>query len=360
MKEYRIMRLLNLHYLYYLVLMLMTTYLHWFDGSPFSGVLLLVIVFFPFFIGKVLYRKKVITKQIDERKAASCHIEYLSDFFVLSMWGGFSYDNIPNHVICCLFYMAAFCIYIYSKYYYGKYLVLGCNPSVTRATQKRAEQGSLRSFRRLLVISVLISLALLVLLGTLPEVAPYTPKFVKHEKPKIENQVKIPQEKKNPKKEEFQELEKKEEGVFSVIIRYILLLTVAVGIVYLLFLFLYKILSLMAGRHRKGAVYEYEEKVVERQENEEYVALIPRVREKRQFPDGNNGRIRRKFYQKVRRGAGRKSVQESYTPSELRDNYLGEGEGDLYLTELYERVRYSPDFITDDEIRRWERLEKRG
>lgn len=351
------MRMLNLFYLYFLVLMLFTAYIHWFDGSVVSVLLLLFLLFFPLLAGKVLYRDKVIVRQMDDRKAAACHVEFFVAFYVLSL-GSISSDATPSDILRSLFGIAAFCIFLYSKYYYGKYLILDCNPNVTKTTQRRAEQGGFKSFIRMFSVSLLLSLAVFALLFLLPDRKPESPGMVKHtvekeQKPKREPAVrdtrpsgKIPIE------------EPEEEKVISVIIRYILLLTVLFGIVFIVFMAFYKLITFFTGRRRGTSSYEYREAEVERRGDEEYVALVPVVRRIRRFPDGNNGRVRRMFYQRVRSGAGKKSVGTCFTPSELKESYLGEGEEAEYLTVLYERARYGESPVTDGEMKRWERLKK--
>lgn len=358
MREYRTMRMLVLYYLYLSVLMLFTAYIHWFHADIASGVMLLVLLFLPYLAGKFLYRDKALIRQMENRKGAACHEEFFAVFFGLSVWGMFGSDITPNYILYCLLGCAGFVIYLFSKYYSGKYLTLYCNPSVTKNTQMRAERGNTRSFARILLISLLVGLFLSAVIYSIKDVEPEPVRIEWKNKEKSTKKEKI-QEQSQSHTPNFPELQERgEEGIAATIIRYVLLLTMAFGIVFILILALLKLYSFLFDRRRKGKTYEYQERLVETKENEEYVELVPVARKQRHFPDGNNGKIRRKFYQRVRRGAGKKSVNLFYTPKELGEHYLKPGEDSSYLITLYEKARYSQSPVTDEEISRWEKLEK--
>lgn len=355
MKEYRTMRMLVFYYLYILVLMAFTGYIHWFHADLFSSIILIVLLGVPYLAGKFLYRDKALIKQMENRKGAVCHKEFFGVFFALSFWGVLGSDITPNYVLYCLLACAGYGIDLFSRYFSGKYLTLYCNPSVTKTTRMRAESGNRKSFLKIFVISLLTGVFLTAVIISVPDVGRQNVQieWKKREKEKNKVQQQSPAIH-NPVQKELSQLPKVEESIAARIIRYILLLTVAFGIVFILIFFLLKLYSFLFHRRRKGISHEYQERLVLTKENEEYVELVPVVRKQRHFPDGNNGKIRRKFYQRVRRGAGKKSVNLFFTPQELGEHYLKSGEGSSYLITLYEKARYSQNSVTDEEIRRLE------
>ena len=139
MKEYRTMRMFVFYYMYLLVIMVFTAYVHWFHADLTSTILLIVLLGFPLLAGKFLYRDNVLIRQMENRKGAVCHEEFFGVFFVLSVWGVTGPDITPNYILYCLLGCADFGLLLFSKYYYGKYLTLYCNPSVTKTTRMRAE-----------------------------------------------------------------------------------------------------------------------------------------------------------------------------------------------------------------------------
>lgn len=353
MKEYRTMRMLVFYYMYLLVIMAFTAYLHWFHADLASTILLIVLLGLPFLAGKFLYRDNVLIKQMEDRKGAVCHVEFFGVFLVLSIWGIIGSDITPNYILYCLLGCADFGLLLFSKYYSGKYLTLYCNPSVTKTTRMRAERGNRKSFLKIFLISLLVGVFVTAVFINVPDAEPgkVQIEWKKKEKEKSKVQQQSPAD---SVQKELSQLPKGEECIAARIIRYILLLTVAFGIAFLIIFALLKLYSLLFHRRRKGIVHEYQERLVLTKENEEYVELVPVARKQRRFPEGNNGKVRRKFYQRVRRGAGKKPVEPFHTPQELGEKYLKPGESSSYLVMLYEKARYSPDSVTDEEIRRME------
>ncbi len=355
MKEYRTMRMFVFYYMYLLVIMVFTAYVHWFHADLASTILLIVLLGLPLLAGKFLYRDNVLIRQMENRKGAVCHEEFFGVFFVLSVWGVTGPDITPNYILYCLLGCADFGLLLFSKYYYGKYLTLYCNPSVTKTTRMRAERGNRKSFLKIFLISLLAGAFVTAVFIHMPDAEPgkVQIEWKRKEKEKSKVQQQSPANP-NPVQKELSQQPRGEESIAARIIRYILLLTVAFGIAFILVFALLKLYSLLFYRRRKGIAYEYQERLVLTKENEEYVELVPVVRKQRHFPDGNNGKVRRRFYQRVRRGAGKKPVESFRTPQELGEKYLKPGESSSYLIMLYEKARYSPDSVTDEEIRRLE------
>lgn len=355
MKEYRTMRMLVFYYRYLSILLAFTGYIHWFHADIVSGIMLLVFLVLPYLIGKFLYRDKALIKQMENRKGAVCHTEFFSVFFGLSVWGVLGSEITPNYVLYCLLACAGFGIALFSRYYSGKYLILYCNPSVTKTTRTRAESGNRKNFLKIFVISLLVGVFLTAVIISVPDAGRQNVQieWKKKEKEKSKVQQQSPANH-NPVQKELSQLPKGEESIAARIIRYILLLTVAFGIAFILIFSLLKLYSFLFHRRRKAISYEYQERLVLTKENEEYVELVPVVRKKSHFPDGNNGKIRRKFYQSVRRGAGKKPVNLFFTPQELGEHYLTTDKDSSYLITLYEKARYSQNSVTDEEVRRLE------
>lgn len=349
------MRLMVLYYIYMLVLTVITSYIQWFDADGRSVLLLVILLALPYLAGKYLYRDRALQKKMEKRKAAVCQVEFLAAFGLLSPWGGILSTNTPSQVLCSLFFAAALGIFLYSKYYYGKYLILYCNPSVSESTIKRAEAGGRRNLARVLLVSLLAALAMLVAFALLPKPQVRPPEWRVQEK-KEDTVKKVPEHRQDEVPEKIREMEeKKEEGIFSMILRYLLLLVVALGIVFLLGVLVYRLISFLALRRRREYT-DYEEKWIEAKDNDEYVELVPVPRKPLRFPEGNDGRVRKLFYQKVRKGARGKRVEQFRTPVELGEAYLKPDESDSFLVALYEKARYSPDTVSDQEIRQWEQV----
>lgn len=353
MREYRTMRLMVLYYMYLLVLTVITSYIQWFDADGRSVLLLAILLALPYLAGKYLYRDRALQKKIEKRKAAVCQVEFLVAFGVLSPWGGLLSANTPSQVLCSLFFAGALGIFLYSKYYYGKYLILRCNPSVSESTMKRAEAGGRKNLARVVVVSLLAALAVMAALALLPKPQVRPPEWRIQEK-KEDAVKKVPEHRQDEVPEKIRELEEmRGEGILAMILRYLLLLVAALGIVFILGMLVYRLISYLALR-RHSEYADYEEKWIEAKDNDEYVELVPVPRKPLHFPEGNDGRVRKLFYQRVRKGARGRKVEQFRTPVELGEAYLKPDESDGLLVALYEKARYSPETVSDQEIRQWE------
>lgn len=275
---------------------------------------------------------------------------------VLAVLAACMYDNIATYILCCLLFLAALGIFIYSVYYYGKYLILNCNASVTESTQKKVEKNSMKTIVKVLVCSFFLSIVFMIVLMFLPDLPEYRPGT--WEKKQEQEEVHMSTGQRETAETNGEEKKTKEESLLARILRYVLLSVCAVLTVVLLGAALYKLFGFLSHRNGKTG-YEYKEQIIEVNDIDEYTTFTPIVKKRVHFPDGNNGKVRRQFYRQVKQGAGKKAVDKSRTPQELEQEYMKPLEGNRQLVSLYEKARYSQETVTDEEWYQWEQRKKK-
>ncbi|MCH5265179.1 MAG: hypothetical protein J1F02_04720 [Lachnospiraceae bacterium] len=368
MKEYRVLRMLSFYCEYLLVLVLFTSWFFWFDGGLSASLMAVILLAVPGLILNFYFKVRKEEKQRQEGKIPSCRLGMVIVAGVVAapggiagLWGedaGMMYSGAfagarTNILFAELLYVAALGLYFFWRYYSGKYILLHRNPSVSKDTRERAGKKMVHSLLRLAALAVTVLFVLIVAVSLLPEWKPtlYQPGTGQEEEQEY-SESKIPNSGAGDQIAEQIRQKQAEPGLFLVIIRYIaygaLVLFGLVAVV----LILYWIITRFVRKRGDGE--EYYEEIVEKNDNEEYSSLVP-VRRKAGivFPEGNDGRIRRVFYRRIKKQAAGRRVDSSQTPQELQQEYLQEERNAGYLTWLYEKARYSPDSVTDEEIARW-------
>ena len=130
-----------LAFLYYelLILGVFTSLVHWFDaGDVYSYGR------FVFFMPILFYRHFYQKEKREERKVASCHVGALVLAGLFMMPGTILEAADDSFWLCSIFYLAAIVVGFAGEYWRGQYLVVGCNPSVSKETKRRMLRDFLR------------------------------------------------------------------------------------------------------------------------------------------------------------------------------------------------------------------------
>lgn len=356
MTERQKLRIIRFYFNYLLVIAAFTSVFFWFDASePVSWIRLVLLLGVPL---PILWRSK--ERQLEEEKKEK---KLPANHFAVAVLAGiigapslFLYEKHDSFWLSCLLFAVAIVLCFLGEYIRGRYLLLYCNPSVSAETRRRSGRNMKRYLLQIAVAGAVVLLLLLVVVSHEPEIA-------RQDRPKTNTAQQEPDrapapmtgsQRERPEKIQ-EEQEEQKENVFLQVLRYFLLVAIvvmgAVTVCYGLFrLLLYLI------RGRRKPVWEFEEALTEKREDEEYTRLVPVVRDKVRFPDGNDGKIRRQFYKAVKRQAGGQEIVRSKTPVELKETYLGVDEKEAVLTELYEKARYAGESVTEEEIRSWEKM----
>lgn len=357
MKEYRFIRLLVDYYNYLLLLTLLSNFI-WFDSSLEAFLWLGILLVIPYLISKARQflhlgeKKQERAVEEDSERRLTCHVGLLIGIGILATSATVTSER-PEHLfLCCLFYIAAIGVFFFWRYYSGKYLVLYRNPSVSKNTRTRAERRIQNSLVRLALIGAAAVVFIFIVASLVPEVqitpisTESTPEPERKEKEERKDPVAVSQTER-PRMPE----EQREDSILLLIVRYIAWVLVVVFAVIGILLLLFKVVMFFMGMRNRGE-YEYYELLEEKTDNEEYARLIPVIRKGISFPAGNAGKVRRAFYKAVKKGADGSRIENSHTPYELREKYLTEKEDSEFLTELYEKARYSEDEVSDREVSR--------
>ena len=123
-------------FLYYelLILGVFTSLVHWFDaGDVYSYGRFVFFVFVPILFYRHFYQKE----KREERKVASCHVGALVLAGLFMMPGTILEAADDSFWLCSIFYLAAIVVGFAGEYWRGQYLVVGCNPSVSKETKRR-------------------------------------------------------------------------------------------------------------------------------------------------------------------------------------------------------------------------------
>lgn len=349
-ERYKI-RIIDFYSIYFIVLSLFSSM---FDSSlllSWLRLLLLLVIPLPFLFCSKKKQKKLEKKKLPTQSVLAITVAGFCGASVLVMG-----EDQDNFWLSCFFFVAAIFMYFVAKHMKGRYILLYCNPNVSSETKRRFG----KYMRKYLAELAAVSIAMLMLMVA---VAWYDPGLPIEERQKT-NTVQQETDRAPKRSKQYQEEmqkkireqeESKSTNLFLLILRYILLIAiVAMGVTavaYGLFRFLY---YLIKGRRR--AVWEFEEIEVEKNDVEAYTRLVPVMRKEPVFPNGNDGKIRKQFYREVRRQSGDKEIVRSHTPTELKESYLSDSDKDALLTKLYEKAHYAEESVTEEEIRRWERL----
>lgn len=356
MTEQNKMRIITFYYYYLIVLSSFTAVFFWFEASQLLSWLRLVLLLgIPVLI---LWRSRERQEEEEKKgkKLPMCQFGALLFPGIIGAPASLLYERQDNFWLCCLFLAAAIGLFFAGEYIRGRYLLLYCNPSVSEETRRRTRKNMKKYLVEMAVIGVVVLLLLLVLSSFEPEFSQQERRktnTVQQETDHDPNPVGKRQKEQGSKRQEEQE--QKEQNVFLLALRYVLLVAIVVmgvtAVCYGLFRFLFYLI-----RGRRKPVWQFEETLTEKREDEEYTRLVPVARSEVRFPGGFDGKIRRQFYKEVRRQAGDHEIIRSKTPVELKETYLEPNEREAVLTELYEKARYARESVTEEEIRSWEKM----
>lgn len=347
MTEFNKMKITHFYYNYLLGVCLFTSIFNWFNGDLFSWLRLCLLLFVPLPIAWRSNRKT-------EERLPTSHFSALVLTGIFVIPGTIGNGETANIMACCCIFIVALFLFFLNKYLRGRYTILHCNPSVSEETKRRT--GRLQR-KPLLILSLVggAGLLLFVLLSIMMPRIEWEPRERSHREQ--QEQDNMMEERQDVKRSEVQrkvqeEQEKASDNFWLLLLRYAITFAVvtmgALAIVYAVFR-----LILYIMKHRRKLIYEYEELVDERTDLEEITRLVPVVKKAMVFPDGWDGKIRRAFYESVRKGAGKQSINCSLTPRELHREYMSETEQDECLTRLYEKARYAEDSISGEEWETW-------
>lgn len=353
MTEEMKIRIVTFYSYYGIALFVFTLFFYWFDaGDPVSWLWLLLLVGIPFPL--LRYRER---RRRDSERKGRKQAESLFGFLLIAggmaiPWGILD-ERSDNFWLACIFYASAVGLCFVGLYLRGRYLILYCNPSVSKETRRRFGDKMKKYGFGMLLLGLAVLIVCLLAAQYEPEIrlqAPQKTNTQWQEQERMEPSA----GRQSDRREEVREEQKKQgNNIFLVILRYIVTIAILVmGIVaavYGLFRLFFFLL-----RRRKKQVWEFEEIEVAESAREEYTRLVPVRRKQVSFPAGADGRVRRLFYKEIRRQAGKKEIVLSQTPTELKDSWLKPDPKSELLTELYEKARYAKDSVTSEEISRLE------
>ena len=157
-----------LAFLYYelLILGVVTSLVHWFDaGDVYSYGRFVFFVFVPILFYRHFYQKE----KREERKVASCHVGALVLAGLFMMPGTILEAADDSFWLCSIFYLAAIVVGFAGEYWRGQYLVVGCNPSVSKETKHRINVNRRKDWIPFYAAGILTVLLLFVAAGYKPE-----------------------------------------------------------------------------------------------------------------------------------------------------------------------------------------------
>lgn len=260
-------------------------------------------------------------------------------------------------LLTAVWFLSAFALYEYAEYYREKYLTMYENPCVSRETIRRFEQNTKRAVRKAQMVLGAVALLLAVLVSVLPGAEPEAGprrKMTSQTEPK-----KNPAPRAKAKSGHLREInEKEKEGrgfvwemflrVLRIVMKVVVILLALLGIIFLVWFFLRRLLRVRIRYTRVSAERESVTDGID-----EYIPLPVSGRAAEGFSPDNNGKIRRYFYGYIRKGAGR-DVDPSLTPYELAREYKAD-EGNLAAGEteavaIYEKARYGGVLCGPEEV----------
>lgn len=347
MTEFSKMWLTHIYYHYFLILALFSSLFYWFHGDWLSWVRLFVILVLPL---PIVWRR-------ERRKEEKLPI---SRFGALVLIGLFvmplGYEE-GAAVIACCFYMAALVLWFVNKYLTGRYTVLHCNPSVSDETKGKVAQLQHRPLFCLIAFGIVLLSLLLLVSFFMPDIHWQSKEHTDKERLEQDNMIDSQSEEKTNKvKQKIQEeQEKASENFWLQLLKYLITVVIVVmGVVAVVYA-VFRLFLFLMGRHRKVS-YEYQEKVEIVNDFEEITRLVPVVKNVMDFSKDWNGKIRKAFYQSVRRGAGKHTVDRTLTPEEMQEAYLSGSKEDELLITLYEKARYAEERMNEEDWKQWEKV----
>lgn len=233
------------------------------------------------------------------------------------------------------------------EYYRTKFLALYANPAVQMDTVYRFERNQRGAIKHIALGLGIVATVFVVALGVIPQVEYQMEKA----KPiSVDKQKSDHEQKTNSleeKEKEEKELPKAETNPWARMIGKVLVILLgsvgAVLILYYAVRFLLSLLSIplpqfhkMEEKAEKGSLYE------------EYEALTPRAKDRKNvYSKDANGVIRRMFHDYVKKYASHR-IQLSMSPEELMENT--EKDYDCRIVELYNKARYSGQLCSEAEV----------
>lgn len=350
MEYMRKLRALDFYSAYFMVLTLATSYVPWFDATPASWMLLIILVALPYLIVRFFFHDKGLKKKMENGKISGRHTGVIG--CVLAIPGVILHpedDVLPSVILCMVFFLIAISLCFYTFAYDGKRKVLYHNPSVSQSIMEREEKVTFRNLRRILFIAVGGAVFVAALVWALPEVkSPVSMKRQQEQVKVTEKQQKIKNKEKQFEKIKEQNEEAKD-NIFLRIFRYILLIALIILTVLTMGYAVFRLIFYFIRGCRKGEV-EYIEEKIEDDGTEEHTRLIPVVGRGVVFSNDNNGIVRKLFYQKVRKGARPSKVNRTLTPTEMKEEYLEHETNTGDIVRIYQKARYSGQMVTDEEV----------
>ena len=348
MTEFNKMKITRFYYNYLLLLCVFTSIFNWFNGDLFSFFRLLLLLFVPL---PAIWRN---ARRKEEKLPAGQFLPLvLTGFFLIP--ATMEKERIVNTTLCCCLFAVSLFLYFANKYLRGRYTILHCNPSVSEETTRRAGRMQRKPLFQMFLIGAVALVFFIFLTMMLPEMGYHSSdRRSNRERQEQDNtrEIKPDTNRSEMQRRVQEEQDKAADNFWLQLLRYVITFAIVVaGIVAVVYAVFRLILYLLG--YRRKLVYEYEEQMDEKTDLEEITRLIPVVKRAVSFPDGWDGKIRRAFYESVRKGAGRKSVDRGLTPMELQRQYMSGTERDECLTALYEKARYAEDSISREEWGTW-------
>ncbi len=270
---------------------------------------------------------------------------------------------VPGVLLLTLLLMGIFFVFLYADYYQEKYLTMYANFCVTPETIRRFEKNNRVSMKKFMFVLGGVLLSVMLLSGSLWSFNPE----VEQMKQEQEEENTEKQNKRQIYSERMRQIEKKREeeqdGTFAELLLAILFRIVQILIVVLavggVAALIYFFMRRLFGVRLPEFEWVRGEKETTGSGQDEYTALDSRPKKRANFPSDANGKIRRYFYQFIRRGAKSRdmSIDASLTPQELARAYLPGAKESLTeaqenAVKLYEKARYSCLMCSEEEAER--------
>ena len=173
-------------------------------------------------------------------------------------------EDPDNFWLCCFFYGAAICLCFVGEYIRGRYLLLYCNPSVSRETRKRFRVNMRKYLIQMAMVGVVTLVFFLIFAQYKPEVKmPGRQRTSTVQREKEEKDHPAVSRKEDKRSQVRKEQVEQSSNLFLVILRYVVTVAIlAVALVAVAYGLFRLFLFLLRGRRR--AVDVFEETTVEK------------------------------------------------------------------------------------------------
>lgn len=173
-------------------------------------------------------------------------------------------EDPDNFWLCCFFYGAAICLCFVGEYIRGRYLLLYCNPSVSRETRRRFRVNMRKYLIQMVMVGVVTLVFLLIFAQYKPEVKmPGRQRTSTVQREKEEKDHPAVSRKEDKRSQVRKEQVEQSSNLFLVILRYVVTVAIlAVALVAVAYGLFRLFLFLLRGRRR--AVDVFEETTVEK------------------------------------------------------------------------------------------------